>query len=304
MVAGETGTGKEVIARLIHAASGRAAQAFVAFNCSGLPRDTAESQLFGHRRGSFTDAREDAPGIIRGAAGGTLLLDEIGELDRSIQPKLLRFLESHEVQPVGEPRPVPVDVRVIAATNVAIDTLVREGRFREDLFYRLNVIRLRIPPLRERREEIPALVRHFLRRYSREMNRGGLDLSGDAQACLLGYDWPGNVRQLANEIRSFVAMAESNDTITPYQLSPAVRAAPGPGRSGDAARASRDPDELALRIDQPLSSAVEQLERAMIRRAIREAGGRVDTASRLLGLSRKGLFLKRRRLGIDAGAVS
>ena len=306
LITGETGTGKEVIARLIHAASDRAAQAFVAFNCSGLPRDTAESQLFGHRRGSFTDAREDAPGIIRGAVGGTLMLDEIGELDPSIQPKLLRFLDSGEVQPVGEPRPVPTDVRIIAATNVAIDTLVREGRFREDLFYRLNVVRLRIPPLRERREEIPPLVRHFLRRYGREMNRGGLELSRDAQTCLLLYDWPGNVRQLANEIRSFVAMAQPDDTITPYQLSPEVRAAPGPARDdrGTAAHAPRDPDELALRIDQPLSSAVEQLERAMIHRAIREAGGRVDTAAKLLGLSRKGLFLKRRRLGIDTEAAS
>ena len=177
------------------------------------------------------------------------MLDEIGELDPRIQPKLLRFLDSDEVQPVGEPRPVPVDVRVIAATNVAIDTLVREGPFREDLFYRLNVIRLRIPPLRQRREEIPSLVRHFLRRYGREMNRGGLDLSRDALTCLLLYDWPGNVRQLANEIRSFVAMAEPNDTITPYQLSPEVRAAPGAARGdrGAAARAPKDLDELALR---------------------------------------------------------
>ena len=279
---------------MIHAASDRAAQAFVAFNCSGLPRDTADSQLFGHRRGSFTDAHEDAPGIIRGAAGGTLMLDEIGELDPSIQPKLLRFLDSGEVQSVGERRPVPTDVRTIAATNVAIDTLVRDGRFREDLFYRLNVVRLRIPPLRDRREEIPPLVRHFLRRYGREMNRGGLELSRDTQTCLLLYDWPGNVRQLANEIRSFVAMAEPDDTITPYQLSPEVRAA----------RAPSDPVELALRIDQPLSSAVEQLERAMIHQAIQKAGGRLDTAAKLLGLSRKGLFLKRRRLGIDAEAVS
>ena len=306
LIAGETGTGKEVIARLIHAASGRAEQAFVAFNCTGLPRDTAESQLFGRRRGSFTDAREDSPGIIRAAAGGTLMLDEIGELDPSIQPKLLRFLDSGEVQPVGEPRTVQVDVRVIAATNVAIETLVAEGRFREDLFYRLNVVRLRIPPLRERREEIQPLVRHFLRRYTREMKRGSLDLSQDAETCLLRYDWPGNVRQLANEIRSFVAVAMPDDTITPYQLSPEVRAAPGPARDGrdTAQRAPRDPDELALRIDQPLSSAIEQLERAMIRRAIRETGGRVNTAAKLLGLSRKGLFLKRRRLGIDTEAVT
>ena len=309
LITGETGTGKEVLARLIHTASDRSQQAFVAFNCTGLPRETAESQLFGHRRGSFTDAREDASGIIRGAAGGTLMLDEIGELDPNIQPKLLRFLDSGEVQPVGEPRPVSVDVRVIAATNVAIDTLVREGRFREDLFYRLNVVRLRIPPLRERREEIPPLARHVLRRYGREMKRDGVDLSREALNCLLLYDWPGNVRQLANEIRRFLAMAEPDDTITPQELTPEVRATLDTARPDrhdrdTAERPQSDPDELTIRIDQPLSSAIEQLERAMIHRAIRDAGGRVNTAAMHLGLSRKGLFLKRRRLGINPEAVA
>ena len=251
LITGETGTGKEVVARLIHNASDRSEQAFVAFNCTGLHRDTADSQLFGHRRGSFTDAREDASGVIRGAAGGTLLLDEIGELDRSIQPKLLRFLETGDVQPLGEPKPVPADVRIIAATNVAIDTLVREGRFREDLFYRLSVVRLRIPPLRERKEEIPPLVRHFLRRYRREMKKDGLELSQDALTCLLLYDWPGNVRQLANEVRRVVAMAEPDDTVTPSQLSPEIRAAPGTARTGrdTGERAPADPDELTIRID-------------------------------------------------------
>jgi DNA-binding NtrC family response regulator/tetratricopeptide (TPR) repeat protein len=305
LITGETGTGKEVLARLIHAASGRSAQTFVAFNCTGLPRDTAESQLFGHRRGSFTDAREDSPGVIRGAAGGTLMLDEIGELDPSIQPKLLRFLDSGEIQPVGEPTPMSADVRVIAATNVAIDTLVREGRFREDLFYRLNVIRLRVPPLRERREEIPPLVQHFLRRYGREMKRSGLSLSQDALTYLLLYDWPGNVRQLANEIRRIVAMAEPDDTIRPYHLSPEVRAArEGTVEHRSTGPAGSDPAELSVRIDQTLSSAVEQVERAMLARALRESGGRVNAAAELLGLSRKGLFLKRRRLGIETESVA
>ena len=306
LITGETGTGKEVIARLIHAASDRAEQPFVAFNCTGLPRDTADSQLFGHRRGAFTDAREDAPGIIRGAAGGTLMLDEIGELDLSVQPKLLRFLDSGEIQPVGEPRATPTDVRVIAATNVAIDSLVRDGRFREDLYYRLNVVRLRIPPLRERREEIPPLVHHFLRRYGHEMQRSGIEFSQDALTCLLLYDWPGNVRELANEIRRIVAMAEPDERITPHDLKPEICAARDMARGNrdDVGRASSDPDELALRIDQPLSAATEQLERAMIRRAIRETGGRVDTAAKLLGLSRKGLFLKRRRLSIDTNPIA
>jgi len=200
---------------------------------------------------------------------------------------------------------VPADVRVIAATNVDIDTLVREGRFREDLFYRLNVIRLRIPPLRDRREEIPPLVRHFLRRYGLELKRSRVELSQDTLTCLLLCDWPGNVRQLANEIRRFVAMAEPGDMITPSQLTPEVRAASDTTRHGrdTVQHAPADPNALAIRIDQPLSSAVEQLERAMIHRAIREASGRVNAAAKLLGLSRKGLFLKRRRLAIDTEAA-
>ncbi len=306
LITGETGTGKEVLAHLIHAASDRSDQPFVAFNCTGLTRDTAESQLFGHRRGSFTDAREDASGVIRGVEGGTLMLDEIGELDHAIQPKLLRFLESGEVQPVGEPKPMTANVRIIAATNAAIDNQVRDGRFREDLFYRLNVVRLRVPPLRDRREEIPPLVNHFLRRYGRELKRGEVTLSQDALRCLLIYDWPGNVRQLGNEIRGSVAMAELNGTIAARDLSPEVRASldrPGSehGRGGSE---PADLNEMNVRTDQPLSRAIEQVERVMIKRAIHEAGGRVNTAAQSLGLSRKGLFLKRRRLGIDTQAAT
>lgn len=304
LITGETGTGKEVLARLIHSASDRAEHPFVAFNCTGLSRDTAESQLFGHRRGSFTDAREDASGVIRGVADGTLMLDEIGELDLAIQPKLLRFLESGEVQPVGESKPVTVNVRVIAATNAAIDSRVRDGGFREDLFYRLNVIRLRIPPLRDRREEIPSFVNHFVRRYQHELKRAEIRFSQDALRCLLSYDWPGNVRQLGNEVRRAVAMADSDHTITMDDLSPEIRTSseyPAPESNGPAPD-SHD-QEVRVRIDQPLIAAVEQIERAMIGRAIRETGGRVEAAARLLGLSRKGLFLKRRRLGIEIDSV-
>lgn len=306
LITGETGTGKEVVARLIHSASKRAGQSFVAFNCTGLARDTAESQLFGHRRGSFTDAQEDASGVIRGVAGGTLLLDEIGELDHAIQPKLLRFLESSEVQPVGEARPVAADVRVIAATNAAIEGQVREGHFREDLFYRLNVIRLKVPPLRERREEIPSLVKYFIGQYERELKRRNISFSQDAMRCLLVHGWPGNVRQLGNEIRRAVAMAESGDTITPNDLSPDVQAAAYPASpdSGTDSIPLENSEHVKVRIDQPLSSAIEQVERVLIRRAISKAGGRVDIAARTLGVSRKGLFLKRRRLAINADDAS
>ncbi len=204
---------------------------------------------------------------------------------------------------MGEPKPVAADVRVIAATNVAIDDLVREGRFREDLFYRLNVIRLRIPPLRERREEIPPLVQHFLRRYGQEMDRGRLELSQEALTALLVYSWPGNVRQLANEVRRVVAMAEIDDIVRPGHLSPEIVTAGG-SSAGSARPPSVDPDALSVRIDQTLAAATERLERAMIQRAIRECDGRVNAAAQLLGLSRKGLFLKRRRLGIDIDAVA
>lgn len=304
LITGETGTGKEVLARLIHAASDRCKQSFVAFNCTGLTRDTAESQLFGHRRGAFTDAREDASGVIRGVSGGTLMLDEIGELDLAIQPKLLRFLESGEVQPVGEPRPETANVRVIAATNAAIDSHVRSGRFREDLFYRLNVIRLRVPPLRERREEIPSLVQHFIRRYERELRRDSIDISPAAIRCLLVYDWPGNIRQLANEVRRAVAMAESHETITPDDLSAEVLAAREhqPSNGNVSASGSSNAGGVTIRIDQPLAAAIEQVERAMIGHALHQADGRVNTAAETLGLSRKGLFLKRRRLDIRAEA--
>jgi len=175
LITGETGTGKEVLARAIHAASSRAAAAFLPFNCTSCPREMIDAQLFGHRRGAFTGASDHALGVIRASAGGTLLLDEIGETPIEVQPKLLRFLESGEVHPIGETHPVKVDVRVIAATNADLDALVSSGRFREDLFYRLNIVRLHVPPLRERRVEIPTLSQHYLRKYAQEYDKGAAE---------------------------------------------------------------------------------------------------------------------------------
>ena len=197
LITGETGVGKEVFARIIHKYSARASKDFVPFNCSSVPQEMVESQLFGHRRGAFTGAIDNAPGVIRGASGGTLLLDEIGDLKLAVQPQLLRFLENNEVHPVGEPRPVAVDVGVIAATNAKIDQRVRDGRFREDLFYRLSIFRLDVPPLRERREEIPILVYHLLQRYATEAGHQPEGVDDEAMKYLLLYAWPGNVRQLA-----------------------------------------------------------------------------------------------------------
>ena len=290
LITGETGVGKELFARALHMASPRKDRAFIPFNCSAFPKDTLDSQLFGHRRGAFTGAHEEGLGVIRAAAGGTLFLDEIGEMSTEAQPKLLRFLESGEIHPLGEPKPTLVDVRIVAATNANLDQLVSDGKFREDLFYRLNVLPIHIPPLRERREEVPALVEYFLDRFGREMQKPMLRVADETLEYLLLYRWPGNVRQLANELRRMVALAEPGAMLTPAHL------------SGDIVASRRtipiEPSEMVMRLDQPLADATEQLERAVIERALTSAGGHNDQAAKLLGLSRKGLYLKRQRLGL------
>jgi DNA-binding NtrC family response regulator len=298
LVTGETGTGKEMLARAIHRASPRAARPFLAFNCTAIPREMVESQLFGYRRGAFTGAQEPFPGIIRAAAGGTLFLDEIGDLPLDVQPKLLRFLDTSEIHPLGEPQPIRVDVRVIAATNANLDHLVGQGRFREDLFYRINVIRFQLPPLRERREEIPPLARHFLQRAAEEFRKGRLRLSDETMEYLLLHAWPGNVRQLANEIRRMAALADPDRILEPAALSPEVQASRRTMRVGPPAVV----DEITVRVDQPLPDELASIERVMVRRALERTDGRFEEAARLLGISRKGLFLKRRRWGVEPRA--
>lgn len=299
LITGESGTGKEVLARIIHDRSGRPRERFIPYNCTGTTRDIVDSQLFGHRRGSFTGAGENAPGVIRSADGGTLLLDEIGELDARIQPKLLRMIENQEVQPIGQPRPSKVDVRILAATNADIDRMVDDKRFREDLFYRLNIIRIHIPPLRDHREDIVPLATLFLRRYAGEQNKREIRMSGEAMQQLIERDWPGNIRQLANEIRRLVAFAKDGTVITPDNLARSAAAAGLPrSENGAGARSSRD--TVTISADQPLPAAIEEVERALIIRALLAADGRRSTAAGRLGVSRKGLLLKRRRLNIDA----
>jgi DNA-binding NtrC family response regulator/tetratricopeptide (TPR) repeat protein len=297
LLTGETGTGKEVLARAIHRASGRAARPFVPFNCTAVPREMLESQLFGFRKGAFTGADNGFEGVIRAASGGTLFLDEIAEIGPDLQPKLLRFLETHEVHGLGEAQPVHVDVRIIAATNADLETLVSESRFREDLFYRLNVARLRLPPLRERREEIPPLIDHYLRKFSDEQNKGRLTLDDETLEYLVLYSWPGNVRQLVNEISRVVAYADANGTITPGLLSPEIQASRRTVRV-----LPGDEPEIRVRLDQPLNAAVDAIERVMILRALDRSHGNYENAARLLGISRKGLFLKRRRWGLQRTA--
>lgn len=298
LITGESGTGKEVLARIIHDRSGRPREQFIPYNCTGGTHETVDSQLFGHRRGSFTGASEDAPGVLRSARGGTVLLDEIGELDVRIQPKLLRMIENQEVQPLGQPRPSKIDVRILAATNADIDEMVRDKRFREDLFYRLNIIRIHVPPLRDHREDIVPLARLFLRRYAGEQNKKEIRMSGDTLQQLLERDWPGNIRQLANEIRRLVAFAKDGTTITPDDLARST-ASSKPPRSESGARAGSARNTVTISANQPLPAAIEELERALILRTL-AAGGRFKAAARRLGVSRKGLLLKRRRLNIDA----
>ena len=296
LITGETGTGKEVFAKLIHDHSRVKRGPFIPFNASAIPRELVESQMFGHRRGAFTGALESSVGVIRSADQGTLFLDEIGDLDLAVQPKLLRFLESGEIHPVGEPKPVTVNVRIVAATNARLESLVEQGRFRSDLFYRLRVAALALPPLRERKDEIPALIAHFVRKAITETNRQQIVVGDDVVAAMLLYDWPGNLRQLSNELRRMVALAEDGSTLHTSDLSPEIsepwfairpqlETPAGPG--------------VVIRLDQPLEVALEELERAFIERALAQSHGRVTEAAQLLGISRKGLFLKRKKLGLE-----
>ena len=297
LILGETGTGKEVVAEEVHDMSGRAREPFVPFNVTAVPRDMLEGQLFGYRRGAFTGAVSDAKGLIRQAEGGTLFIDEIGELSLDLQPKLLRFLESGEIQPLGE-RPQKVNVRVVAATNARLEELVRDGRFREDLFYRLNVVSLTIPPLRDRREEIPTLVNHFLTVHAKQAGKFIPQLTPHALERLSAYDWPGNVRQLTNELKRIVALSDEDELVDVAHLVTGHQATPPPRRR----RPRHDGTSVHVRLDRTLQEMYDDLERAAIARAMEQSRHNQADTARLLGITRKGLYLKRRRLGSGRAA--
>jgi transcriptional regulator with PAS, ATPase and Fis domain len=252
-----------------------------------------DSQLFGYRRGAFTGAAQGFRGVISAADGGTLLLDEVGELPLETQPKLLRFLDSGEIQALGEATPKKLRVRIIAATNADLERLVQLGRFREDLYYRLNVVLFRLPPLRERREEILPLAALFLSRYSTEFGKCNIQLSEAAKEHLLLYSWPGNIRQLSHEVRRLVALSDSDSVIDVHDLDPRLR---GPRAKMPAPQVS-GPRCIAVRVDRTLAEIVRQVESAAIADALDATQGRLDMAAKRLGLSRKGLYLKRHRLG-------
>lgn len=292
LITSESGTGKDLVARAIHAASERRDKPFLPFNCTATPHEIVEAQLFGYRKGAFTGANFDYEGVIRAANGGTLLLDEIGDLHLSVQPKLLRFLQEGEIQPIGYPRPIKVDVRIIASTNRDLESMVERGEFREDLYHRLNIIRLSIPPLRQRREEIRLLAQFFLRQAAQRTGKE-LVFSSEVLQLLEAYNWPGNVRQLKNEIERIAAFAGRDDTIEKFHLSPEIVQG---AKSAD--RAS----EEGVQTGRTLEEILVETEREVITRTLKQFRGNIRRSAALLGVSRKGLYDKIKRLKIRHSA--
>jgi len=275
LLTGESGTGKGVLARFIHAQSARAKRPFVDLNCAALPASLVEAELFGARQGAYTDARAERRGLFVDADGGTLFLDEIGELPLDVQPKLLGALESGKVRPLGGVRESRFDARVVAATNRPLEEALRDRRFRADLYHRLNVVRLEIPPLRERREDIPALIDRLSARHARRLGRQVIGVTADAVRWLTQQSWPGNVRELSNALERAIALGEY-DTLTLDDLR-ATR-----GTSADTEFAESLSDDISL----------EELERRYIARVLRRAGGNKNEAARVLGIDRRTLYRK------------
>lgn len=280
LIEAESGTGKEMLARLIHASSARSKGPFVAVNCAGFPETLLESELFGHVRGAFTGAAGTKPGKFELASGGTLLLDEIGEMDIGLQPKLLRVLQEREVDRLGDTKALPVDVRVIATTNRSLRDLAREGKFRLDLYYRLNVIPIAIPPLRERTEDIPALAKYFAKKYARESGDRTGALSAEFISRLKDYDWPGNVRELENFVRRALALSSNGvigeQAFEGFDASPAALAN-GPIEPG-----------LTLR----------EAEKKLLTQTLEVTGGNRTRAAEMLGVSLRTIRNKIREYGL------
>jgi len=294
LVTGESGTGKELVARAIHAASPRAAATFVAVNAAAIPRDLLESELFGHEKGSFTGAIEARAGRFREASGGTLFLDEIGDMPLELQAKLLRVLQSGEVMSVGGKRAEKVDVRIVAATHRDLDALVREGRFREDLLYRLRVVPLHIPPLRERRDDIAVLAQHFASRYASELGTEARFLSEATLEHLAAYDWPGNVRELENAIKRALVLA-SHEVLSPDDFGFLRSPAEPPSEGGSLEELVRDEALAELRGPEDgdlYRRILERVERPLLEATLLHTGGNQLRAAALLGINRNTLRKK------------
>jgi len=285
LIEGETGTGKELIASSVHYRSKRKEKLFVAQNCAAFSENLLESELFGHKRGAFTGATDEKKGLFEIADGGTLFLDELGELPLSLQAKLLRALQEGEIRPVGATQSKQVNVRIVAATNKNLESEVKAGRFREDLYYRLKVFPIRVPPLRERRDDIAPLSVFFLDRYTREMGKSVLGFAQETLEILSAYDFPGNVRELENEVQRLVIQADDGAFLTPELLSPRVRQIETVLLSAGAAKGS-------------LKEMVDQVERHILIEALREHGNNKTAAARTLGITREGLHKKLKQLGV------
>jgi len=285
LITGESGTGKDLVAKVIHYASMRAARPFLNITCSALPETLLESELFGHERGAFTDARQQKRGLLEQADEGTVFLDEIGEMVPALQAKLLRVLEEKSFRRVGGSGDIEVDVRVIAATNRNLEDLVREGKFRDDLYYRLNVLRIELPPLRARVDDIPLLAQHFVEDFSREFKRSVRGLSAEALDVLSSYAWPGNVRELRNMIERAVLLSDAD------QLQPSDFDSLAPARA--ATSGSHGPFEL------PIGGVVlDDVERSLVVQALERAGGNRTRAAALLGLHRDQIRYRIEKFGL------
>ena len=282
LLSGENGTGKELVARTIHNKGMLAGQPFLAINCGALSETLLESQLFGHRKGAFTSAIEDHEGVFQAASGGTLFLDEITEIPLPLQVKFLRAIQEKEVTPLGSTRPIRVDVRIIAATNSDIEAAVKDGSFRTDLFYRLNVVPIHLPPLRERREDITLLVDHFIHEYSGVYGVEPKRVTPEALQRLIDYAWPGNIRELQNAIERAFALS-SQPEITPTDLPAAIL---------------REASPAAAEVVEPLP--LEEVERRNILAALHRSGGNKNEAARILGIDRQRLYRKIEKYGLDA----
>lgn len=302
LISGESGTGKEVVAKTIHYNSSRAQNAFVPLNCGAIPKDLLESELFGHEKGAFTGAISTRVGRFELADGGTIFLDEIGELHPSLQVKLLRVLQEREFERVGGMKTVKVDVRILAATNRDLEQATKEGNFREDLFYRLSVIPLHIPPLRDRKEDIPLLLEHFMSSFAKKKKKDVLKVAAEAMDCLKLYAWPGNVRELENLVERMVILDEDGVIKTddlPERFAPLL----GPGGNCGDGKVSPPGGSPVLNLPEEgvdLNAMVDDMERKLILQALEKSGGVKKKAAELLGLNRTTLLEKLKKKGIEA----